>query len=60
MTEALPIPPGVAAVLILVTRWGLPGLVHFLQATIFMKMSNKAMKRIFALVETVRQRVEYY
>lgn len=44
-------PPMEAAVLILVTRWGFPGLLHFLQATIFMKMGNKAMKHIFVLVD---------
>lgn len=44
-------PPVEVAVLILVTRWGFPGLLHFLQATIFMKMGNEAMKHDFVLLD---------
>lgn len=49
--EALPVPPGETAVLILGTRWRLPSFLNFLQATIFMKIVNEVMKHIFVLVD---------
>lgn len=49
MIEALPMPPVVAAVLILVTRWGFLGLLHFLQATIFYESGKQSNETYFCI-----------